>query len=172
MITFRSVPADNYGAGYAVSLPASMQPRTIFEAVTETHTAEPGALHIQRPRLLSPAMLYGDSVGHRKITVRLMIDIMQALDMSCKPYTLFYKVAYKLDNSKETLEKLHELRIGLQSNDARFDLTKGASVYLTDRCTQHTSQSKLYQCVCDLTIPKNKPVLQQTHTVYCWHTSN
>ena len=109
IITFHSVPTDNYGAGYAVSLPVSMQPRTIFEAATQTHSAEPGALHIQRPRLLSLAMLHGDKMGqssngnaqsHRegKITVRLIVDIMQALNISLKTYTLFYKVAQKLGN--------------------------------------------------------------------------
>ena len=108
IITFRSVPTDNYGAGYAVSLPVSMQLRTIFEAATQTHSAEPGALHIQRPRL-SLAMLHGDKMGqssngnaqsHRegKITARLVVDIMQALNISLEAYTLFYKVAQKLGN--------------------------------------------------------------------------
>ena len=84
------MPTYNYGASYAVSLPIAMHPRTIFEAVTET--AEPGALYIQRPRLLSPAMLYGDKMdkgnnndvqsnAQGKTTVRLIVDIMQALDI-------------------------------------------------------------------------------------------
>ena len=56
---------------------------------------------------------------------------------------------------------------------ARLYLTQGASEYFIDRCAQHTSQSKLYQCVRDVAIPKNKRVLQQTHPVYCncWYTS-
>ena len=87
---------------YAVSLRASMQPRTIFEDVTETHmhTAETGALHIQRLRLLSHAMLYDDIVGKSsssylqthcegKTTAQLIVDIVQARDVSRKAYTLF-----------------------------------------------------------------------------------
>ena len=38
------------------------------------------------------------------------------------------------------------------------------------RCAQDISQSKLYQCVCDLEISKNKRVLQQTHAVSRWYT--
>ena len=40
LIPFSNVPTDNCGAGYAVRLPASVQPRTIFE-FAPSHHAEP-----------------------------------------------------------------------------------------------------------------------------------
>ena len=63
--------------------------------------------------------------------------------------------------------RLHPASVFHTIAGARFYLTQGARVYLTDRCTQDVSQG-----VCHVAIRKNKHVLQQTRTVYCWHTSN
>eukprot|EP01084_Bolivina_argentea_P147846 258625_1 len=57
-----------------------------------------------------------------KVVVELVDDIMQSIDMSRKTFSLFYKVITvisQLSQNIPTLDKLHELRMGLQSNDLR-----------------------------------------------------
>ena len=64
-----------------------------------------------------------------KVVVELVDDIMQAIDMSRKTFSLFYKVILVIGETSQnipTLDKLHELRMGLQSNDLR-DVRQNAS---------------------------------------------
>ncbi len=87
-----------------------------------------------RPRLLSPQCVssmgistsYLDKINankNGKIIVELVDDIMQSIDMSRKTFKLFYKIILIIGNKYSqnipTLDKLHELRMGLQSNDLR-----------------------------------------------------
>ena len=102
IITFKGVPSDNYGSIYAMSLPSGLDPHTILQTIQESN---PSSSYVQRPRLLSPAMVYGEALGRMtgpmesensiKTTIRLTDDIMQAVDMSRKAFSLLYQVSLK-----------------------------------------------------------------------------
>eukprot|EP00485_Elphidium_margaritaceum_P002536 CAMPEP_0202694492 /NCGR_PEP_ID=MMETSP1385-20130828/8341_1 /ASSEMBLY_ACC=CAM_ASM_000861 /TAXON_ID=933848 /ORGANISM="Elphidium margaritaceum" /LENGTH=3200 /DNA_ID=CAMNT_0049350349 /DNA_START=31 /DNA_END=9633 /DNA_ORIENTATION=+ len=139
IITFRGVPVDNFGANYAVSLPSAMQPAVVHQIQTSKLQSTSGKSCYNRPRLLSPACVQSMGRGthmdklmvnrHGKVVVELVDDIMQAIDMSRKTFSLFYKVVLLIAETSgnvPTLDKLHELRMGLQSNDLR-DVRQNAS---------------------------------------------
>lgn len=136
IITFRGIPLDNFGSNYAVSLPSAMEPSVV-------HSVQNAKLQhktcYNRPRLLSPACVssmgrgtYMDKMTANrdsKVVVELVDDVMQAIDMSRKTFSLFYKVILVIGQTSQnipTLDKLHELRMGLQSNDLR-DVRQNAS---------------------------------------------
>ncbi|ETO17050.1 hypothetical protein RFI_20284 [Reticulomyxa filosa] len=134
LVTFRGVPSDNYGATYALSLPVNLSSKDVQKAVA--YAEEEGSQHIARPKLLSPALIARgmatqshenvSSIGTGGYTrndaitaVRVADDIMHAINMSRRAFGLFYKLAKKICRSDETLDRLFELRMGLQSLDIR-----------------------------------------------------
>ncbi|ETO09402.1 hypothetical protein RFI_27977 [Reticulomyxa filosa] len=134
LVTFRGVPTDNYGATYALSLPVNLSTKDIQQAVS--YAEEEGSQHIVRPRLLSPVLISrGMAAQSRENTssigtggynradamtaVRVADDIMHAINMSRRSFALFYKLAKKICRSDESLDRLFELRMGLQSLDIR-----------------------------------------------------
>merc|ERR1712130_316445 len=137
IITFRGIPMDNFGTNYAVSLPSAMEPSVVHQIQTSKLQNK---TCYNRPRLLSPACV--NSMGRGSVMDKLMAnkpdskhvitlidDIMQAIDMSRKTFSLFYKVILIIGEQSQnipTLDKLHELRMGLQSNDLR-DVRQNAS---------------------------------------------
>ncbi|ETO04375.1 hypothetical protein RFI_33022, partial [Reticulomyxa filosa] len=122
LTTFRGLPTDSHGASFVLSVPTQLSSDDV-----EYQTAHP-KYHMSRcsacPRLYSPILLTKGITGHSAraedtVAVHVAEEVMHALNMSRRAFDLFYKLVTKLSNPNESLDRLFELRNGLQSSDLR-----------------------------------------------------